>query len=155
MATPLQYFCLENPLGRRAWQAIIHRVAKSQTWLKLLSIQAWSRVGLKKCVGWMMRYNSAMGSLRANNIQFQHSNLSVTFCILFGEDLGAQFMSSSTSLPLEFPSCPWNLPWWWAHFFSRQSIPFQTSPSMTVFLCFLRVFWLQDLDLLSAQLKLF
>ena len=27
----LQYFCLENPMDRGAWQAIIHRVAKSQT----------------------------------------------------------------------------------------------------------------------------
>ena len=33
MATPLQYFCLENLLDRRAWQAIVCGVAKSQTWL--------------------------------------------------------------------------------------------------------------------------
>ena len=34
---PLQYSCLENPLDRGAWQAIVHRVAKSQTRLKQLS----------------------------------------------------------------------------------------------------------------------
>ena len=28
---PLQYSCLENPTDRGAWQAIVHRVAKSQT----------------------------------------------------------------------------------------------------------------------------
>ena len=28
---PLQYSYLENPKDRRAWQAIVHRVAKSQT----------------------------------------------------------------------------------------------------------------------------
>ena len=28
---PLQYSCLENPMGRGAWWAIVHRVAKSQT----------------------------------------------------------------------------------------------------------------------------
>ena len=28
---PLQYFCLENPMDRGAWQATVHRVAKSQT----------------------------------------------------------------------------------------------------------------------------
>ena len=28
---PLQYFCLENSMGRGAWQAIVHGVAKSQT----------------------------------------------------------------------------------------------------------------------------
>ena len=30
---PLQYSCLENSMDRGAWQAIIHGVAKSQTWL--------------------------------------------------------------------------------------------------------------------------
>ena len=25
---PLQYSCLENPMGRRAWQATVHAVAK-------------------------------------------------------------------------------------------------------------------------------
>ena len=28
---PLQYSCLENPRGREAWRATVHRVAKSQT----------------------------------------------------------------------------------------------------------------------------
>ena len=28
---PLQYSCLENPMERRAWQAAVHRVAKSWT----------------------------------------------------------------------------------------------------------------------------
>ena len=35
---PLQYSCLEN-LDRGAWQAIVHRVAKSWTQLKQLSTQ--------------------------------------------------------------------------------------------------------------------
>ena len=26
---PLQYFCFENPMDRGAWQATVHRVAKS------------------------------------------------------------------------------------------------------------------------------
>ena len=30
---PLQYFCLGNPINRRAWQAAVHGVAKSQTQL--------------------------------------------------------------------------------------------------------------------------
>ena len=30
---PLQYFCLENPMDRGAWQAPVHAVAKSWTWL--------------------------------------------------------------------------------------------------------------------------
>ena len=30
---PLQYFCLENSMDRRIWQAIVHRVTKS--WIQL------------------------------------------------------------------------------------------------------------------------
>ena len=33
---PLQYSCLENPIERGAWQAIVHGVAKSQALLKQL-----------------------------------------------------------------------------------------------------------------------
>ena len=28
---PLQYSCLENPMDRAAWQAVVHGVSKSQT----------------------------------------------------------------------------------------------------------------------------
>ena len=28
---PLQYSCLENPMGRGAWQATVHRVAELDT----------------------------------------------------------------------------------------------------------------------------
>ena len=31
---PLQDSCLENPMDREAWQAMVHRVTKSQTRLK-------------------------------------------------------------------------------------------------------------------------
>ena len=36
---PLQSSCLENPMDREAWQATVHRVTKSRTRLKQLSIQ--------------------------------------------------------------------------------------------------------------------
>ena len=32
--SPLQYSCLENPMDRGAWQAMVHRVTKSWTQLK-------------------------------------------------------------------------------------------------------------------------
>ena len=35
---PLQYSCLENPMNREVWQAIVHGVAKSQTQQKLFSM---------------------------------------------------------------------------------------------------------------------
>ena len=31
---PLQYSCLENPMDREAWRAIVHRTTKSWTRLK-------------------------------------------------------------------------------------------------------------------------
>ena len=34
---PLRYSCLENPMDKGAWQATVHRVAQSWTWLKWLS----------------------------------------------------------------------------------------------------------------------
>ena len=37
---PLQYSCPENPMDRGAWQATVHRVAKSQTRLKGLRTHA-------------------------------------------------------------------------------------------------------------------
>ena len=35
---PLQYSCLENTMDRGAWQAMVHRVSKSWTQLKQLSM---------------------------------------------------------------------------------------------------------------------
>ena len=37
---PLQYSCLENPMDRGAWQAMVHRVTKNQTPLRQLSMHA-------------------------------------------------------------------------------------------------------------------
>ena len=36
-SNPLQYSCLENPMGRGAWRATVHKVIKSQTQLKQLN----------------------------------------------------------------------------------------------------------------------
>ena len=33
--SPLQYFCLKNPMDGGAWRATVHRATKSQTWLTL------------------------------------------------------------------------------------------------------------------------
>ena len=41
LCNPLQYSCLENPMDREAWWAMVHRIAKSWTWLKWLSMLAY------------------------------------------------------------------------------------------------------------------
>ena len=43
-ATHSSIFGLENPTDREAWQAMVHRVAKSQTRLKQLSTHEWAWV---------------------------------------------------------------------------------------------------------------
>ena len=35
---PVQYSCLKNPIGRRTWRATVHRVVKTQTWLKQINM---------------------------------------------------------------------------------------------------------------------
>ena len=42
---PLQYSCLENPMDRGAWRAIVHGLAKSWTQQKWLSMHAYTREG--------------------------------------------------------------------------------------------------------------
>ena len=44
---PLQYSCLENPVGRGAWWAAAHRVTQSWTQLKWLSVHATAWNGFK------------------------------------------------------------------------------------------------------------
>ena len=39
-SNPLHYSCMESPMDRRAWQATVHSVAKSQTRLRWLSTHA-------------------------------------------------------------------------------------------------------------------
>ena len=51
---PLQYSCLENPMDRGAWQAIVHGVAKSRTRLKRLSIHARS---VHQCLTYLIARN--------------------------------------------------------------------------------------------------
>ena len=55
-STPLQYYCLENPMDRGAWQAAVHGVAKSGSRLSdfTFTFTLLGRVSLaehKKCPG--------------------------------------------------------------------------------------------------------
>ena len=54
---PLQYSCLENHMDREAWWPTVHRVAKSQTWLKQLSIHTCTySMDLEPCSSYHHRY---------------------------------------------------------------------------------------------------
>ena len=65
---PLQYSCLENPMGREAWWATIHRVTKNWTRLKQLSRQAQAR-------GWRGDEVASPGSLIGSHCKVAFSRL--------------------------------------------------------------------------------
>ena len=65
----LHYSCLENLLDRGAWQAIVHGVAKSQTWLKELN---WHTCA---CLG----YTSSV--ILVLSQEFHGYSVSITFCL--------------------------------------------------------------------------
>ena len=53
----LQYSCLENPTDRGTWRAIVHRVTKSQTWLKRLNHHVYIYLQMyTKKKSWNNRY---------------------------------------------------------------------------------------------------
>ena len=56
---PLQYSYLENSMDRGAWQAMVHKSAKCQTWLKWLSMHAfvWK-------ITWVLRVRAPQNILK-------------------------------------------------------------------------------------------
>ena len=45
---PLQYSCLENPMGREAWWATVHGVTKSRTQLSDWAYEIWNIINQEK-----------------------------------------------------------------------------------------------------------
>ena len=75
----LQYSFLENPMDRGAWQGTVHRVAKSWTWLKGLSIRTLSTYRMCICLNKFTAY--LLLSLSEFFLWWDLKNLS--FVILF------------------------------------------------------------------------
>ena len=50
--SPLQYSCLENPIDRGAWQAIVHEVVHSRTRLRLSTWPQTTRGSDLTGLGW-------------------------------------------------------------------------------------------------------
>ena len=76
---PFQYSCLENPMDRGAWQATVHRVAKSQT-LSDLSKQRKINLYFK----YYLQFNYVELGGKAKNINNQNG---ILFCsILLQEE---------------------------------------------------------------------
>ena len=59
---PLQYSCLENPMGRGGWRVTVHGVAKSQTRLGRLRTHIISSNAMGSSVGnWVALLLTALG----------------------------------------------------------------------------------------------
>ena len=56
-SNPLQHSYLENPMDKGAWQATVHRVGKSQTWLKWLSPHTHTHKVTVRHVTWTLRHS--------------------------------------------------------------------------------------------------
>ena len=69
---PLQYSCLENLMDRGAWQAMVHRVAAGQTWLKGLS--TW------RCRHREQTGEHSVGRRGWDGSREQHGNIHMTVC---------------------------------------------------------------------------
>ena len=73
---PLQSFCLENPMDRGAWQAIVHRVAQSWTWPKWLSRHYSSEISRS----WKSRKDCPRAG-DESNMMFQYNVLEASLAV--------------------------------------------------------------------------
>ena len=86
---PLQYSCLKNPMDRGAWQAVIHRVAESQTQLKWLSTHACQYLKTR-----MRRISFPFGIVNDSQVHFKGDS---SHRVFMGRIIGLGWCPSSES----------------------------------------------------------
>ena len=66
---PLQYSCLENPMDRGAWQAIVHRVTNCKTRLKQLSMHTSRQtvLSMQETWVWSLDWEDPLEKVRATH----------------------------------------------------------------------------------------
>ena len=64
---PFQYSCLENPMDRGAWQSMVHRVAKSQTWVKQLNMHTCGYTHCASILHWNIETQKEWGGSGAKS----------------------------------------------------------------------------------------
>ena len=94
---PLQYSCLENIMNREGWRARVHGVARSQTWLKCLSMSTDCHHNLKMSV-FFKKFKFIYFNWRLITLQY-----SIGFAI-HQHDLPQVYTGSPSWIPLPPPS---------------------------------------------------
>ena len=80
---PFQYSCLENPMNRGGWRAIVHTVANSRTWLKTHTHSVINTWVCSVSYFWEFTF-PALGSMESFNSFFSASfNLILFFKLLY------------------------------------------------------------------------
>ena len=151
--TPLQYPCLENPMGRGAWWATVHGIAESRTWLSSfhsLTCEAFSSVKSLSHVRlfatpWIaarqasLSITNSWSSLKLTSIELvMPSSHLILFCpllLLPPIPPSIRVFSNESTLRMRWPKY-WN--------FSFSIIPSKEIPGLISF----RMDWL---DLLAVQ----
>ena len=136
---PLQYSCLENPVDRGTWWAIVHGFEKSQTRLRWLSrhVQSWGRRRMpisknsrkpqtkalsfsERQVSLLLFLNKTCPNYKTNCISYLllHSRLSPHLASLNNRHLSYQFlwfgsMSSLAGWPPAWPLLRLQSSCWW------------------------------------------
>ena len=106
---PLQCSCLENPIDRGAWQATVHRIAKSRTQLKWITVHAHLNSPLQSLVFFM--YLSAITAIMPLNHNQSSQWLTVTNIVIsfiglcVGETI--QLDSFSKTIHLDYSVLSW------------------------------------------------
>ena len=113
---PLQYSCLENSMDRGAWWATVHRVAKSQTWLKWLSthIRIYN-VYLSKKFRWGSNWDELV--LR-HVIRGQYSPFLSIYSIILAREKCLETVAKGNEVTMIVLDQPSFLPWCWPIAFS-------------------------------------
>ena len=81
LLNPLQYSCPENPMDRGAWQAVVHRVTKSQRGLKWLNNTAFSSQGKNSFYSGLMLVSPHWSDPKGKKLSHSHTHTHTPLCV--------------------------------------------------------------------------
>ena len=98
-SNPLQYSCLENPMDRGAWQAVVHRVIKSWTQLKWLHTHTYTHTHIHSHTHTHTQSHIALLTGTKKKLRFMFQLLFFLLPYLFLHTLGLTKVPPAPLLP--------------------------------------------------------